>query len=134
MDEQLIGEAITPIIASMDASRSAPGEPAPPMRFLWRKREYVVEQVLRKWRETGPCRNGSGERYVRKHWFEVRVAGGHGPSGPCKATSGRSRAASLESDRRTDSLEMKIFFERQPRSARDRIRRWWLYTVRPPAE
>ena len=111
MEEQFIGEAITPIIASMDAARSAPGEPAPPMRFLWRKREYVVEQVLKKWRETGPCRNGSGERYVRKHWFEVRTH-------------------ALDSDRGVEGAQMKIFFERQPRSARDRIRRWWLYTVR----
>ena len=91
----------------MDAACSAPGEPAPPMRFLWRKREYVVEQVLKKWRETGPCRNGSGERYVRKHWFEVRTVEG---------------------------AQMKIFFERQSRSARERTRRWWLYTVRQRTE
>ena len=63
--------------------------------------------LLEKWKETGRCRNGSAERYVRKHWFRIRTTGG---------------------------LEMKIFFERQARSARERKQRWWLYTVDTPED
>jgi hypothetical protein len=72
------------------------------MRFVWRKAEYVVEELLGKWKDTGPCTSGSGEHYVRKHWFHVRTTTGE---------------------------EMKIYYERQARSTRERMKRWWLYTV-----
>ena len=78
------------------------GEPGLPGRFVWREREYAVAGVLEKWKETGPCRNGSGERYLRKHWFRIRTATGE---------------------------EMKIYFDRRPRSRRGAKARWWLYTV-----
>jgi hypothetical protein len=29
---------------------------------------------------------------------------------------------------------MKLYFERQARSGRERTKRWWLYTVSPPDE
>ena len=76
------------------------GEPGLPARFIWRKREYIVDEVLEKWKETGPCRSGGNEQYVRKHWFRIRTTGG---------------------------VEMKIYFERQPR-AKVKVR-WWLFSV-----
>jgi len=103
--EQLIAEAITPVRGTMAAAGMARGEPGLPMRFAWRGREYAVAEVLGRWKETGPCHHGSGERYVRKHWFEFRTE---------------------------DGCVMKVYFERQPRSAREKHKRWWLHTVVPP--
>lgn len=104
MDEQFIGEAIQPDVASIDASRLLAGQPAFPQRFLWNRRTYQVVRVVRTWRDTGPCTHGSNERYVRKHWFEVHVDSGQ---------------------------VMKIYFERQPRSGKKSVR-WWLYAVAAP--
>ena len=105
MPEQFIGAAIQPVVETLHAGRMGAGEPGLPRQFRWRRRTIQIAQVLRTWRETGPCRHGSGEAYVRKHWFDVR----------------------------TDSGEtMKIYFERQPRSRNSKAR-WWLFTVETPA-
>jgi phosphoribosylglycinamide formyltransferase-1 len=105
MAEQFIGAAIQPVAETLDAGRMSAGEPGLPRQFRWRRQTIQIAQVLRTWRETGPCRHGSGEAYVRKHWFDVR----------------------------TDSGEtMKIYFERQPRSRNSKAR-WWLFTVETPA-
>jgi len=78
------------------------GEPGLPGEFLWRGRTVRIVEVLRSWKETGPCRHGSGEQYVRKHWYEVVTA--------------------------SDGV-MKIYFERQPRGGR-KSARWWIYSRR----
>ena len=83
MREELISERLEPVMAAVDA-------------------EYTVAEVLEEWKETGPCHHGSGERYVRKHWFRLRMASGE---------------------------EMKLYFERHARSAKQMKQRWWLYTV-----
>ncbi|NQU41698.1 hypothetical protein HQ520_00320 [bacterium] len=57
--------------------------------------------------EADACWSGSGERYVRKHWFRIRT---------------------------TDGQEMKLYFERQARSAREAKKRWWLHSVIEPSE
>lgn len=54
----------------------AAGEPGLPREFVWRGRTVRITAVLRTWRETGPCRHGSPERYVRKHWYEVATDSG----------------------------------------------------------
>ena len=101
MAEQFISAAIQPVAATFDAARMSTGEPGLPRQFRWRSQSIRIARVLRTWRETGPCRHGSGESYVRKHWFEVL----------------------------TDSGDtMKIYFERQPRSRKNRDR-WWLFTI-----
>lgn len=107
MATQFVSEAMRPIEGAGDAAAMAGGGPGLPARFTWRGRDYGVAQVLEQWRETSGCRNGSNEQYVRKHWFRVRTE---------------------------DGLEMKIYFERQARSKRDRARRWWLHTVTSPEE
>jgi len=100
--EQFIGERIEPAGDEVDTAEMAIGRPGLPRAFTWRGERCDVARVLATWKETGPCRHGSGEQYVRKHWFRVRAA---------------------------DGREMKLYFERQARSARQARARWWLYTV-----
>lgn len=76
MSEQFISEKIYPAPGALDTARMASGQPGLPRAFLWRGRTVAIEQVLRQWRETGPCRHGSGEKYVRKFWYEVQTADG----------------------------------------------------------
>lgn len=101
MKESFVGEAIVPEDSSFSVSAMATGGPGLPQRFSWQGRSYTVIEVLAVWKESGDCRHGSGERYVRKHWFRVKT---------------------------TEDLEMKIYFERQGRSSGGS--RWRLYTVR----
>jgi phosphoribosylglycinamide formyltransferase-1 len=102
MGEQLISEKLTPI-TSENAQAIIIGAPLLPVKFVWRGDEYVIGEVLETWKETGSCTHGSGERYVRKHWFHVRT---------------------------TQGEEMKIYFERKARSTRQAKQRWWLYTFK----
>jgi|ERR1700677_1149908 len=104
--EQLVSQQIKPLLDEVDARRIIVGEPLLPARFAWRGVEYTVGEVLEAWKESGPCTHGSGEIYVRKHWFRIRTTGGD---------------------------EMKIYFERKARSARQAKKRWWLYTFTPHA-
>ncbi len=104
MGERFIDEPLVPVVASSDTSMMAAGAPGLPCAFLWRGRTIEIATVLHSWRETGTCRHGSGEMYVRKHWFEL-----------------------VTSDRET----VKIYFERQPRLGRKGAR-WWLFTIADP--
>ncbi len=100
--EEFVSETIQPVAETIDVARMSTGGPGLPRQFRWRSQTIEIAQVLRTWRETGPCHHGSGETYVRKHWFEVL----------------------------TDSGDtMKIYFERQARSGRG-TSRWWLFTIR----
>lgn len=101
MGRRFICEALRPVTQTADAARMAVGEPGLPRLFAWRGETLEVAQVLRVWKDTGPCRHGSNEAYVRRHWFQVHTT--------------RRQLATL-------------YFERQPRSRRD-APRWWLYTL-----
>lgn len=101
MNETFIGEAIHPEDMSFSLSPMAMGEPGLPRKFSWKGRSFSVLEVLEEWKEAGDCRHGSGERYVRKHWFHIRT---------------------------TEDLEMRIYFERQGRSSGGS--RWRLYSLR----
>ena len=107
MQEQFVGDPITPVPGTMDTRAMTRGAPGLPQRFIWRDEENTIDAVLERWKETSPCRSGAAEQYVRKHWFRVRTTGGH---------------------------EMKIYFERQARSRRENKRRWRLYTMRRAGE
>jgi hypothetical protein len=102
MSERFVSEAIKPLIETADTSRMAIGEPGLPHKFVWRGRTITVAAVLHSWHETGKCRHGSPEMYVRKHWYEVATV--------------------------SDGI-MKVYFERQPRGGR-RGARWWLFSIR----
>jgi len=104
MRERFVSEAIKPVAGTMDTSMMATGEPGLPMRFVWRGDEYAVDTVLEKWKETGGCKSGGDERYVRKHWFRIRAA---------------------------DGSEMQIYCDRKPRTQRTAKSRWWLFTIQP---
>ena len=101
MREQFVSEPIRPVVETADTARMASGEPGLPNEFEWRGRAIVVASVIRTWREAGPCRHASGERYVRKHWYEIAT-----PAGEI----------------------MKIYFERQPRRGQI-ASHWRLYSV-----
>ena len=100
MKESFIGESIVPVKESIEAISSAPGEPCVPKAFSWKGGTIEIAAVLERWKEAGDCHHGSGERYIRKHWYRVRTSQG---------------------------VEMRIYLERQPRG-RSRSR-WRLYTV-----
>lgn len=102
MSEEFVSEPIIPIPGTFDAAGMTRGEPGLPSRFLWRDQRYEVADVLEAWKESGPCRSGGGEMYLRKHWFKIRTG---------------------------DGLEMTVYFERQPRTKRQTKKRWWLYTI-----
>ena len=102
MIEEFVSEPIVPAEGTFDAAAMTRGEPGLPGRFLWREQEYSTADVLEAWKETGPCRSGGTERYLRKHWWRIKTGEG---------------------------LEMTIYFERQPRSKRQNKTRWWLYTI-----
>jgi hypothetical protein len=71
MNERFISETLKPSTASFDSGRMATGEPGLPREFIWRGASFRIVNIQREWRETGPCRHGSGEQYVRKHWYQV---------------------------------------------------------------
>jgi hypothetical protein len=102
MDEEFISEPIKPVAGTFETAAMTRGEPGLPGRFVWRDTEYAVAEVLETWKETGPCKSGSPEIYLRKHWYKIRT---------------------------TDNLIMKLYFERQPRSKGQCKTRWWLYTI-----
>ena len=107
--KRFVGEALKPVAETFDTARMATGGPGLPEEFLWRGERVRVAQILNAWRETAPCRHGSGERYVGKHWFDVRTA---------------------------NNETMRLYFERRARG-RALSARWWLFSVEtntPPAE
>lgn len=102
--QHFVSEAITPVTTTADTNAMAAGGPGLPNKFRWRDQTLTIARVLRTWRETGLCTHGGSggsERYARKHWFEVQIAG--------KGVA-------------------KIYFERQSRS-RKLTRRWWLFCI-----
>lgn len=103
MPLRLISEPLAPVTETIDFGCQPPGAPGLPQVFVWRGRRLEIEALLRTWRTTGPCRHGSPERYVRRHWYEVRAVGGE---------------------------ILKIYFERQGRP-RGR-HRWWLHSLLGP--
>jgi len=101
MKEKLISESIAPNPATFDTNRMAAGEPGLPAEFVWHKEKIRIVRVLREWRDTGPCRHGSGDLYIRKHWYEV------------EDEIGRT---------------LKIYFERNPRGKK-KTARWRLFSL-----
>lgn len=102
MNDKFISEPIKPVEGTFDTAGMARGEPGLPGRFIWRDKEYAVSELLEKWKESGPCKGGSSEMYLRKHWFKIMTE---------------------------DGSEMTIYFQRQPRSKKQNKTRWWLYTI-----
>lgn len=106
MEQKFVSESIKPVIATTDTGNMATGGPGLPTEFIWRGNNLVIDHVLHTWHETGPCTHGSGERYVRKHWFEVETR---------------------------DHRKAKIYFERKPRGKK-LAERWWLFSIETGTE
>jgi phosphoribosylglycinamide formyltransferase-1 len=105
MPASFVSEPITPLESSFDPAGMARGEPGLPHKFRWRKKDYVVAEVLDQGKEHGNCRHGSGERYLRRHVYHVRTA---------------------------DGTRFRLYFERS--SGRGKFparRRWWVRSVSP---
>ena len=101
VSERFVSEPVIPVADAFDAKRMSVGEPGLPREFLWRNDTVQITQVLRTWRTTKSCRHGSGEQYVRRHWFEIKTAG-HGT--------------------------MKIYFDKGSRGGRKEMG-WWIFSV-----
>jgi len=91
MSEEFISEPIVPVGSTFDAGRMAAGEPGVPREFSWRKRTFKVKKIKRSWKKTGPCTHGSGERYVRKHFYEIETGDGETMTVYFDRTSGKSK-------------------------------------------
>jgi phosphoribosylglycinamide formyltransferase-1 len=101
LHKEFVCEPIEPVKTSFDTASMSAGEPGLPARFIWRGQEHQVAAVLDKWKTTGSCRHGSGEQYVRRHWFRVVT---------------------------TDGTQLEIYFDRRSRS-RQKNQRWWVAAV-----
>lgn len=96
-----VSEPLIPNVATAETRVMAAGGPGFPGEFKWRGQALRIARILRAWRGTGPCKHGSSERYVRRHWYEVET---------------------------TEGRKARIYFDRQPRES-DRYRRWWLFSI-----
>ena len=102
MSEQFVSEPIQPVAASYDTSRMAIGEPGVPGEFMWCGKTWQVKKVVRSWRKMGPCTHGSGELYVRRHYYEVETESGE---------------------------IIKLYFDRNPIKGKSKTPRWWLFSI-----
>jgi Domain of unknown function (DUF6504) len=97
--ESFVSEPLVPAAGSGDAAAMATGVPGAPRRFTWRGISHELSAVVRAWKTSGTDR---GERYLRRHWFEIVTTAG---------------------------IRMTIYCERQARAAKKPKARWWVYTV-----
>jgi len=100
---QFISEPIEPEAGTFDARVMARGEPGLPGHFTWRGVRYAVADVIEEWKSS-QREGGSGELYLRRHWYKVRT---------------------------DPPAVMTLYCERQPggRTRAAAKRRWWVYTV-----
>ena len=76
MADRRIAEEIVPEPGSFDARSMARGVPGVPRRFRWRGDEYEVAEVVRSGKELSDAPAGGGDRYVRRHAYQVRTTDG----------------------------------------------------------
>jgi phosphoribosylglycinamide formyltransferase-1 len=108
MTASFISEPIIPVESSFDTSGMTRGEPGLPQKFRWRKKEYVVAEVLERAKEHGDCRHGSGEHYLRRHNYRIRT---------------------------TDGTVMNLYFQRSTYRAKISPKsRWWIQSIEDCAE
>ena len=85
----------------------ARGEPGLPHKFNWRNRTWTVAEVLESTKSYGDCAHGSGERYVCKHAYRVRL---------------------------TTGQILNLYFQRSFGRGRFRTHdRWWIYSMEEAA-
>jgi hypothetical protein len=107
MATSFVSEPIVPVAGTFDTSGMARGEPGVPGKFHWRRKEYTVVQELERWKDHGDCRNGSDERYVRRHGYRVRTG---------------------------DGSVLRLYFQRSVGRGKMAKERWWLHSIESCAE
>jgi hypothetical protein len=100
--QRFVGEPLKPVPGTFHAGMMARGTPGLPRQFAWRGRSYEVEAILEVRRTLGPCTHGSGEKYVRRHWFTIRTRRG---------------------------AVMTLYCDRQARRGQSPKARWWLFSM-----
>jgi hypothetical protein len=100
--QEFVSEEMTPVAGTGDAAAMSRGEPGLPGRFTWRGVEYRVVGLAKQWKTSGPCRSGSPEMYLRRHWYRIVT---------------------------DPPAVMTVYCERQARSRRSAKSRWFIYTV-----
>ncbi len=119
MTDEFISEAIRPVRGRGVAAGTPAGEPVLPGVFLWRGEEYRLLGVLKKWKTSGPCTHGSGERYLRRHYYEVLAA-------PASAVEDAPEPGVPEG-----AMKMTLYCDRRPRGGAAARKRWFVYTIAP---
>ena len=102
--EEFICEPLKPQPGTGDTAAMSGGEPGLPAIFTWRDVKYSVAGVIRKWKSSGPCRHGSGEMYLRRHWYRILT---------------------------DPPMIMTVYCDRQPKDRQRPKARWWVYTIEP---
>ncbi len=102
--EDFVCEALTPVAGTGDVARMARGEPGLPKLFTWRGQEYRIAGVIRTWKTSGPCRSGSSEMYLRRHWYKILT---------------------------DPPMIMTIYCDRQAKTRKRPKARWWIFTIEP---
>jgi hypothetical protein len=102
---EFISQPLTPL-GPFDATAMGCGLPGAPAGFVWGGVAYRIVALLETWKQSGPeGGRPEGERYLRRHWFRLRMS---------------------------DGAVWTVYFLRQaPRSGSAR-RRWFLYEVTAP--
>lgn len=73
--EEFLSEPITPHAGTFDTADMAAGLPGLPRGFTWRGASYDVAEQLESWKQSAPeVGRLSGERYLRRHYFRLRMA------------------------------------------------------------
>lgn len=100
--EKFISEPMTPRPGTGDSAGMARGEPGLPRLFTWREQEYMIVDVIRRWKTSGSCRNGADEMYLRRHWYKIVT---------------------------DPPMIMTVYCDRQAKDRKRPKARWWVYTV-----
>ncbi len=100
--DTFICEELIPVAGTGSSVMMSRGEPGLPQRFIWRDVQYEVVGVIETWKTQGPCRHGSGEMYLRRHWYKIQVS---------------------------PRTIMTVYCDRQAKNRRKPKSRWWVYIV-----
>lgn len=88
---ELISEAVEPGGGWLSVDGMGRGEPGVPEQLTWRGRQTQVAECVRTWRKFGP--EPTGELYLRRHYFELRMSDGGTWIVYCLRQAGRAGAA-----------------------------------------
>jgi phosphoribosylglycinamide formyltransferase-1 len=105
--DAFVSEPIVPDAGTFDTAAMARGLPGLPVGFTWRDRRYRIQAVLEAWKASEREHHRSGDRYVRKHFWRLRL---------------------------DDGSIATVYAVRQTKPGEAPKRRWWLWSLAQPAE